>query len=402
MNFFERLALSSGPIGLPAVGASKILEAVKGQYTKEPGSSISGLTYNSPVYKPDYGTTVATEETPVPKAQGTTTAPIQTAPTYQSNYNGSSQMSDEDVANLSSQINSALNNGGVFGYNAGGSAMQVAKQLQAQRANEKASRTGLYAIDPNMAFSPDQIRQQTKAADDFYNEQIAGYAEQAQNELAKSASTSKYSDDSIFTGLSPNAVSLLTTLRKDFSAEPDVKKFNVIQNSAVQAKQLVDRLTKSKSAGTGADDLRLVFLFAKAQDPDSVVRETEYDNAKKMISTLPEGAKQAVSRVINLTNDGRGIMPTQARGFLTPEARKEVLNALIEQYNGSQQLYDNVYNNYAQMAENFSGRPGIGKDILVGYDKAFDATGSGYNTTGPKATTNQDGEINWENLANLQ
>lgn len=404
---YLKTALNAAKTAVPAVGipASMLAALLKGGANTasnlSQGGNISGLTYNSPTYKPEYGSTVATQETPLPQAAPQSYVqpiPGTTQPAPTSNFNGSSQYSDEDIVNLFNEMSGSLNKGNVYNQQLGGSAIDQLSRLQAQKANEKAGRTGLYEIDPNMAFSPSQIQQQINASDSFYDEQIGKYATAAQKE--SSGSGSKYLDDSIFAGLSPNAVSLVTGLRKDFTGEPEVKKFNIVQNSALQAKQITDRLGNSN--GTGADDLRLVFLFAKAQDPDSVVRETEYDNAAKMISTLPEGVKQQVSRVINLTGDGKGIMPTQARGFLTPEARKEVLNALIEQYSGQKQVYDNIRNEYITQVEDFSGVPGLGERTIKDYSAAFNAGNAGYGKSNTaKVQVNPNDEVSWEMLGQI-
>lgn len=402
---YLKTALNAAKTAVPAVGipASLLSSIWKGGKNTasnlSQGGNISGLTYNSPTYKPEYGSTVATQETPLPQSAPQSyvpPAPTPTQPAPTSDFNGSSQYSDEDIVNLFNEMSGSLNRGNVYNQQLGGSAIDQLSRLQAQKANEKAGRTGLYEIDPNMAFSPDQIRQQRGAADAFYDEQLGKYAGMAQKE---SSSTNKgFGVDSILSGLSTPTVSLITRVADKFGSEQIVKNFNIVQNSAIQSKGILDRL--GKSAGTGADDLRLIFLFAKAQDPDSVVRETEYDNAQRMISTLPEGVKQQVSRVINISGDGKGIMPTQAKGFLTPEARQEVVNALIEQYKGNKVSYDNLKKQYTQRINSFAGAD-IGDELLIGYEEAFDPGSTGYSSQGstqPTMSVNPNDPISWESL----
>lgn len=401
---YLKTALNAAKTAVPAVGipASMLAALLKGGANTasnlSQGGNISGLTYNSPTYKPEYGSTVATQETPLPQSAPQAYVPPAPAPepAPTSNFNGSSQYSDEEIVNLFNEISGSLNKGNVYNQQLGGSAIDQLSRLQAQKANEKAGRTGLYEIDPNMAFSPDQIRQQRGAADAFYDEQLGKYAGMAQKEA--SATNKGFGVDSILSGLSTPTVSLITRVADKFGTEQIVKNFNIVQNSAIQAKGILDRL--GKSAGTGADDLRLVFLFAKAQDPDSVVRETEYDNAQRMISTLPEGVKQQVSRVINISGDGKGIMPTQAKGFLTPEARQEVVNALIEQYKGNKVSYDNLKKQYTQRINSFAGAD-IGDELLIGYEEAFDPGSTGYSSQGstqPTMSVNPNDPISWDSL----
>lgn len=384
MSYF-RPALNAIKTAIPAVGipASMLSSIWKGGKNTasnlSQGGNISGLTYNSPTYKPEYGSTVATQETPLPQAApqayvppATTPSATPTAPT--SSFNGNSQYSDEDIVNLFNEMSGSLNKGNVYNQQLGGSAIDQLSRLQAQKANEKAGRTGLYEIDPNMAFSPDQIRQQRGAADDFYDEQLGKYAGMAQKEA--SATNKGFGVDSILSGLSTPTVSLITRVADKFGTEQIVKNFNIVQNSAIQAKKISDRLGDGNSLG--ADDLRLVFLFAKAQDPDSVVRETEYDNAQKMISTLPASIRQKVSTVFSVDEKtGKGVYSNQAAGFLTPEGRKEIVNALIEQYQGNKVSYDNLKKQYVQRINSFAGAD-IGNDLLIGYEEGFDPGTAGY------------------------
>lgn len=403
---YLKTALNAAKTAVPAVGipASLLSSIWKGGANTasnlSQGGNISGLTYNSPTYKPEYGSTVATQETPLPQSAPQSyvppaPAPTQSAPT--SNFNGSSQYSDEDIVNLFNEMSGSLNKGNVYNQQLGGSAIDQLSRLQAQKANEKAGRTGLYEIDPNMAFSPDQIRQQRNAADAFYDEQLGKYAGMAQKE---SSSTNKgFGVDSILSGLSTPTVSLITRVADKFGSEQIVKNFNIVQNSAIQAKKISDRLGDGNSLG--ADDLRLVFLFAKAQDPDSVVRETEYDNAQKMISTLPASIRQKVSTVFSVDEKtGKGVYSNQAAGFLTPEGRKEIVNALIEQYQGNKVSYDNLKKQYVQRINNFAGAD-IGNDLLIGYEEGFDPGSTGYSSQGstqPTMSVNPNDPISWESL----
>lgn len=386
MNSFQK-AYNSFKTAVPAVGvpASMLAALLKGGKNTvsnlSQGGSINGLTYSSPTYKPEYGSTVATQETPLPQAApqayvppATTPSATPTAPT--SSFNGNSQYSDEDIVNLFNEMSGSLNKGNVYNQQLGGSAIDQLSRLQAQKANEKAGRTGLYEIDPNMAFSPDQIRQQRGAADAFYDEQLGKYAGMAQKEA--SATNKGFGVDSILSGLSTPTVSLITRVADKFGTEQIVKNFNIVQNSAIQAKKISDRLGDGNSLG--ADDLRLVFLFAKAQDPDSVVRETEYDNAQKMISTLPASIRQKVSTVFSVDEKtGKGVYSNQAAGFLTPEGRKEIVNALIEQYQGNKVSYDNLKKQYVQRINSFAGAD-IGNDLLIGYEEGFDPGTTGYSS----------------------
>lgn len=249
--------------------------------------------------------------------------------------------------------------------------------IREQMLQERLNGTGAYAIPPGMAYSPDQVRQVFNAADEAYGKRLAEVSSVLQNTGSK-----KFGLDSIFAGLSPTTVNLISSEENNFRQEKGVKDFNIIQNSAIQSKQIIDRLEKSKSKGNGADDQRLIYLFAKAQDPDSVVREGEYANASRFLSTIPQGIVSQITRVANIDkNTGKMTIATTPDGFLTPEARKEIVKALEEQYVGSKQSYDNLRSEYARRINSYSGQKGLGEQMLVNYSGAYNQGNSTGDTT---------------------
>ena len=280
------------------------------------------------------------------------------------------ELTDEDVARMTNSISSIMSGGKSLMQPAGGrDYIGDIFKLQAEQAGDYRSNRGLYEMPEGVVLSPEQQDQIKGSADRAYSERFGalGYPATTQVNQMKTG----YGVSSILSGLPTSVGNRVFDLSDTFAREPGVKNFNIIQNSAIQSKQVVDRL--ANGPGSGADDQRLIYLFAKAQDPDSVVREGEYANAQKFISTLPQAVKAAVSRVIEIDKDGNGIIATTPTGFLTPQARKLIADALTEQYKGTKTSYDNLRNEYARQINQITGRDGIGEELLINYEGAYDS-----------------------------
>ena len=299
---YLKTALNAAKTAVPAVGipASMLAALLKGGANTasnlSQGGNISGLTYNSPTYKPEYGSTVAPQETPLPQAAPQSyvpPTPTQSAPT--SNFNGSSQYSDEDIVNLFNEMSGSLNKGNVYNQQLGGSAIDQLSRLQAQKANEKAGRTGLYEIDPNMAFSPDQIRQQRNAADAFYDEQLGKYAGMAQKE--SSASSKQTLGE-----LSTTQASILNNIISRYEKSP-----------LIQAADRTPVLTKAiesvySNPSDAALQMNLAYAYIQALDTyQSAVREGELANLNTIDSRIGDIQKE----ITKITN-GQIIRPETA------------------------------------------------------------------------------------------
>lgn len=84
-------------------------------------------------------------------------------------------------------------------------------------------------------------------------------------------------------GLSPQVSSQVDALARSFDSHPIVKDYNVIQDKKLTIDQIVN------SGNTGPGDVALVYQFMKALDPNSVVRDTEFETARKS-GNIFEGA----------------------------------------------------------------------------------------------------------------
>ena len=75
--------------------------------------------------------------------------------------------------------------------------MDKYRQLALEQARHSSQGTGLYALQPGVQYTPDQIMAQRKSADDIYNQTLGEYSSAAQTQLAeqkKAKPTTQLSD----------------------------------------------------------------------------------------------------------------------------------------------------------------------------------------------------------------
>lgn len=315
---YLKTALNAAKTAVPAVGipASLLSSIWKGGKNTasnlSQGGNISGLTYNSPTYKPEYGSTVATQEAPIPQIQRpeyVTPIPGTTQPAPTSNFNGSSQYSDEEIVNLFNEISGSLNKGNVYNQQLGGSAIDQLSRLQAQKANEKAGRTGLYEIDPNMAFSPDQIRQQRNAADAFYDEQLGKYAGMAQRENTSSSKTQ-------FGELTSTQASMLNNIITRYEKSPLIQ---AVDRTPILSKSIESIYAKPDDA---ALQMNLAYSYIQALDTyQSAVREGELSNLNTIDSRIGD-----IQKEIAKITGGQIVRPETA--IKIADAAKELITTI--------------------------------------------------------------------------
>lgn len=122
-----------------------------------------------------------------------------------------------------------------------------------------------------------------------------------------------------------------------FDNEPIVKEFNTIASQYALMQGASDSPT---------DDISRVYVFAKVMDPNSVVREGEYNTVQAYAQAVLENAGLKAKRVFENT------------GFLTPEARKFMQETIQRRYNIAQSQYSQLQNQYQrQINDAYSGKP---------------------------------------------
>lgn len=140
--------------------------------------------------------------------------------------------------------------------------------------------------------------------------------------------------------------SQVTRLAGDFNAEPAVKSYRVA----------MAQLGQALSTGEGPQaDLALTYAFAKAMDPDSVVRESE----QGMVSSSQPWFRAAVENV-------RKQFGADGAGSFTPEARDALRRQIINSVQQRAEVYNARRAFYEQQAQTF----GIDPQLVVGQHDA--------------------------------
>jgi hypothetical protein len=153
-------------------------------------------------------------------------------------------------------------------------------------------------------------------------------------------------------GLPPNVQRRLDAAIKGFDAQPIVKTIQK-QAEAASLAESFDPNTKNP-----ADDQALIYAFAKAMDPDSVVREGEYATIQKYSQSWAQTFGFDMARIFSNT------------AFLTPEARANMKATILAKYKVGRAQYDNVRNEYGRRIDRITGKTG-GLEELTDYGAAF-------------------------------
>ncbi len=154
---------------------------------------------------------------------------------------------------------------------------------------------------------------------------------------------------SVLSSLSEKVVDNVRAEASSFRQEPIVKDYNTILNKKLSVQSIID-------AGVGGPgDLALVFEFMKALDPASVVKETEYETARKS-GNIFAGAFAKYN----------GYLKEQG-GFLPDQVKKDFKELVDLKMSSSQAQYDNLYDQYANRVNNLAGGLDVASEIMTDY-----------------------------------
>lgn len=150
--------------------------------------------------------------------------------------------------------------------------------------------------------------------------------------------------------------SAVTSIVNQFDNEPIVKNYNTTAEGYAFASQLANKPTK-----TSADDIGLIYAFAKAMDPNSVVREGEYATVQKYAQSWAETFGFNAKRIFSNTK------------FLSEEAVNNMIATIASKYNASSQAYKNVETEYNRRIQD--AKSGQVSGSLTNYGNAWNFGG---------------------------
>lgn len=139
-----------------------------------------------------------------------------------------------------------------------------------------------------------------------------------------------------------------------FGNTPIVKKYNDI----VSAANFINA-TDPNSQNAAAHQA-MVYNFAKMLDPDSVVREGEYNTVKKYSQSLLSRYGGEIKQAVNGT------------GFLSPGAIQAIQEETKNRVNAYTPQYTNIKKQYSNRIKNISGQD-VGDMVLSDYEEGYTA-----------------------------
>lgn len=148
-------------------------------------------------------------------------------------------------------------------------------------------------------------------------------------------------------------------LRKEFQGLETVKDYQVIKNQVSAMDSLVNKIDTDKNSATALDQ-GLITLFNKITDPQSVVRESEYERTPQNLPLFNAfgGAFQ------KLEKGGAG---------LTNKDRKALVFGAKIIANSRGKIYNETLSNYENLANEFGVKPEL---VTSGYGKHEDFSNS--------------------------
>lgn len=152
--------------------------------------------------------------------------------------------------------------------------------------------------------------------------------------------------------LPPRLQTRVDSIAKGFDSQAIVKTTQKMAEAVSFASSLDPNTTNP------ADDQALIYAFAKAMDPDSVVREGEYATVQKYAQSWAQTFGFNAARVFSNT------------AFLTPQARANMKQTIQKKYQAGKAQYDNVRKSYVNKINKTTGHAD-GEDYLIDYAGGF-------------------------------
>jgi hypothetical protein len=152
--------------------------------------------------------------------------------------------------------------------------------------------------------------------------------------------------------LPPRVQTQVAAKTRAFDSMPLVKRTQTM----AEAVSFVDNMKPTTT--NPLDDQALVYMFAKAMDPDSVVREGEY----KTVQTYAQSWVQAFGKSVEQAIAGTG--------FLSQSARENMKATIRAKFAAARGQYDNVRRSYASQINRLTGAQD-GDDYLTDFGGAF-------------------------------
>jgi hypothetical protein len=156
-------------------------------------------------------------------------------------------------------------------------------------------------------------------------------------------------------GYTPTVLNKITSKGDQFKNEAAVKRYQIV----AEGQAFMDGIDNNTT--NPADQQGIIYAFAKIMDPESVVREGEYNTIQKYAQSWADTFGFKASRIFSNTP------------FLTSDAIKNMKATINSKVSSSEKAYKNIYGEYVRQINNITGGTD-GSDFLTDYSKGFTST----------------------------
>ena len=144
--------------------------------------------------------------------------------------------------------------------------------------------------------------------------------------------------------LNDNEIKRVNTAIDDLTTHPVAKTFQKTQEAYMFAKSVAEWVWAT-------DNQALIYEFAKAMDPDSVVREGEYATVQKYSQVRWDKLGMNINRILN------------GEEFISEKAKKNIVETINTKYKASKDSYNQIRKNKVKIVNDITGKD-IGETVL--------------------------------------
>jgi hypothetical protein len=153
-------------------------------------------------------------------------------------------------------------------------------------------------------------------------------------------------------GYNNQILSKIQTIAGNFDNEASVKSYQVVS----EGKSFLDSIPNDTK--NPADQQGVIYAFAKIMDPNSVVREGEYNTVQKYAQSWANTFGFNAKRIFSNSP------------FLSAQAIENMKKTVASRVSASETSYKNIYNEYGRRINKISGGTD-GFDFLTDYSKGY-------------------------------
>lgn len=202
------------------------------------------------------------------------------------------------------------------------------------------------------------IRPPTNINSPSYQNDKQNYIDDVNDAVSRYGASASTTKSGVLAKLPVSIQGKLISKAESFENRDIAKKYNATVD-AINIVNAIDPNSKNP-----ADHQQIVYAFAKALDPDSAVKEGEYDTIKKYAQSAFSRYKKELSNAINGT------------GFLSSAAIKNIQATMNQTFQSRKPIYDNALQETKRIINSIAGID-VADEIMVDYSGGVENKDSG-------------------------